>query len=560
MELGLETPFLPRCAFLSSSRLDATASILSLSSRGSLHDLPSAPRLSLPSCKQANRGTGGSHSGFARTPAGAHVRMARRRRLRELLLLVMACLVVSGAPADVQESETCAGEAMGSVDVMQVLNEEDLHYILKTEPSWRLKNLGKVSDSADNLERTFLSPAWRRAATMVRAWLEDAGMRTWMDGIGNIHGRIEGEDPDAPAIVLGSHLDTVLDAGMYDGALGVVLPISAVKALQLATEYTGKKLKKSVEIIGFSDEEGVRFQSTFLGSRAVAGHFPPELLHAVDNNQVTLAEALNDAGLLGKWEAIQSIAMDPDKVAAYVEVHMEQGPQLERLNTPVGIVNAIAGQNRIQVRMHGEQGHAGTVPMPGRRDTVAAAGEAINEIEKRCGGGNRDDATSTIQDLEDQLVCTVGEVLVWPGASNVISGNTNFSIDIRARRDETRLKAVEDIVDAINRLCERRKMDCEVVRKHEAAAVACQDRISSLLAAASKDMIASYPGKGWSIPPTLTSGAGHDALAMSELTDIAMLFVRCRGGVSHSPLEHVSEEDIEAATRTLLIFLQQELT
>eukprot|EP00894_Picocystis_sp_ML_P004288 jgi/Pico_ML_1/54805/g668.t1 len=142
--------------------------------------------------------------------------MARRRRLRELLLLVMACLVVSGAPADVQESETCAGEAMGSVDVMQVLNEEDLHYILKTEPSWRLKNLGKVSDSADNLERTFLSPAWRRAATMVRAWLEDAGMRTWMDGIGNIHGRIEGEDPDAPAIVLGSHLDTVLDAGMYD--------------------------------------------------------------------------------------------------------------------------------------------------------------------------------------------------------------------------------------------------------------------------------------------------------------------------------------------------------
>ena len=487
--------------------------------------------------------------------------MARRKRLRELLLLLASTwLVALSASEDVGGSETCADESKGNVDVMQVLNDDDLHYILKTEPSWRLKNLGKVSDSADNLERTFLSPAWRRAATMVRAWLEDAGMRTWMDGIGNIHGRIEGEDPDAPAVVLGSHLDTVLDAGMYDGALGVVLPISAVKALQLATEYTGKKLKKSVEIIGFSDEEGVRFQSTFLGSRAVAGHFPPELLNAKDKDEVTLAEALNDAGLVGKWEAIQSIAMDPKKVEAYVEVHMEQGPQLERLNTPVGIVNAIAGQNRIQVRMHGEQGHAGTVPMLGRKDAVAAAGEAINEIEKRCGGGNRDDATNTIQDQEDQLVCTVGEVLVWPGASNVISGNTNFSIDVRARRDETRLKAVEDIVDAIDRLCDRREIDCEVVRKHEAAAVACQERIASLLAAASEEMIASFPGREWSTPPTLTSGAGHDALAMSELTDIAMLFVRCRGGISHSPLEHVSEEDIEAATRTLLIFLQQELT
>eukprot|EP00897_Mesotaenium_endlicherianum_P008889 jgi/Mesen1/8028/ME000426S07171 len=358
--------------------------------------------------------------------------------------------------------------------------------------------------------------------------------------------------------------DTVLDAGNYDGVMGVICAIAAVKALLLTVGAAA--LSCPVEVVAFSDEEGVRYQSTFLGSTAITGRFPADILHSPDRNGVTMAQALNAVGLEGSKAGIVALQYSPRQVAAYVEVHIEQGPVLEAEDTPLGVVLAIAGQSRLTVTVEGEQGHAGTVPMRLRRDPMAAAAEAIVGIESIC---NRLGAPRGPSDPEADvsgLVCTVGDVRVWPGASNVIPGQVSYTVDVRARKDPMRNDAVDAIQAHVHELCTKRHVTCTLERKHDAAAVECASDIVSSLKNVAAEAVAGLglAGSGASTRdvrvPMIISGAGHDAMAMGQLTKVGMLFVRCKGGVSHSPHESVLPDDIYAASAALLLYLQQQAT
>lgn len=439
--------------------------------------------------------------------------------------------------------------------------------VLKLEPLWRLRQLAAISDSPHHLQRTFLSKASLEAGKLIQAWMEDAGMTTWVDNIGNFHGRVAGNNPSAPALLLGSHYDTVIDAGMYDGAFGIIAAIAAVKALHVGGHL--ETFPRPIEIIAFSDEEGVRFQSTYLGSAAIAGKFSEHLLSVVDKSGTTLEAALKTTAFPGTAESISNIKYDANSVWGYVEVHIEQGPVLEKQGISVGIVGAIAGQTRLSVNLKGLQGHAGTVPMAMRRDPMAAAAKAIVSIEHICKhpeeflSGNMEHSRRNHFVLEGALVCTVGEIATWPGASNVIPGEVSFTVDIRAEEDSVRKSAVATITKSIQDLSLARQVLPSIEIKHEAGAVHCDSDVQERLRHATKQALQKLPSSGFhadgQLIPTLVSGAGHDALMMAHMTKVGMLFVRCTGGISHSPDEHVLEDDVWAAILALKEFLMNEI-
>lgn len=389
----------------------------------------------------------------------------------------------------------------------------------------RLDALGAISDEPGRLTRLYLSPAHRRAAELVRRWMVAAGMTVRTDALANLIGRYEGASPAAPALLIGSHIDTVRDAGKYDGALGVVAGIAAVDALNRRDE----RLPFAVEVIAFGDEEGVRFPTTLSGSRAVAGTFDPAALEATDEEGVRLAAALAEFG--GDPAAVESAARQPDTVVGYLEVHIEQGPVLEREGLPVGVVTAIAAQRRAQVEVAGEAGHAGTVPMRLRRDALAAAAEMILAVEERA----RNSA---------DLVATVGRIAAAPGAVNVIAGAARFSLDVRAPTDSACAEAAAEIESALAEIAPRRGVGLSIVHGHAAAATPCDPALAAALAGAVADL--GLPVR------QLASGAGHDAMAMAALCPVGMLFVRCRGGVSHHPAEAIAAADAETAVRVLV--------
>ena len=309
--------------------------------------------------------------------------------------------------------------------------------------------------------------------------------------------------------MLGSHLDTVRDAGKYDGMLGVVAAIECVHALNTK----GKRLPFAIEVLGFADEEGVRFGCTLLGSRAVAGTFDPTLLEKVDHEGVSMQQALTDFGL--DPAQIARAAHQHDDVLAYAELHIEQGPVLEAEGLSVGVVTAINGANRFLIEIDGMAGHAGTVPMNLRQDALAAAAECVLAIERRCAS-------------LPELVGTVGKLETLPGATNVIPGKVFFTIDIRSPRDaEVALK-----------------MD----PTHEGRTAACapwlREQIGQAIAAERLPV------------RELSSGAGHDGMALVDLTDIGMLFVRCKGGISHNPAEAITLEDADTGARVFLRFIE----
>jgi len=392
----------------------------------------------------------------------------------------------------------------------------------------RIDELAAVSESPTGLLRRFLTPEHARANALVGGWMEEAGMHVRVDAVGNVTGRYEGRSPGAPALLVGSHLDTVADAGKYDGMLGVVTAIECVHALAAA----GTRADFALEVIGFADEEGVRFQSTYLGSRAVAGTFDPALLERVDADGVTMAEAMRAFGL--DPARVVDARRAPREVLGYVELHIEQGPVLERAGVALGVVSAIAGATRLAVTFTGEAGHAGTVPMDLRRDALAAAAEAVLLVERRAAG-------------RAGLVGTVGRIHAAPGAVNVIPGEAALSVDIRCGEDAGRTAAVADVESGLREIAARRGVAVRVERTHEAASCPCSDVLSAPLARAAETVC----GRAVHLP----SGAGHDAAAMSALTPVGMLFVRCAGGVSHNPAESITAEDAESAARALLAFL-----
>ncbi|XP_058072189.1 allantoate deiminase 2 isoform X2 [Magnolia sinica] len=418
----------------------------------------------------------------------------------------------------------------------------------------------QISDADGYLERTFLSPASIGASNLILSWMQDAGLTTWVDHMGNVHGRYESVNASAEAILIGSHLDTVIDAGIYDGSLGIVCAVSALKALKISGRL--EKLQRPVEVIAFSDEEGVKFQSTFLGSAAIAGILPLSALQISDKSGVTLQDILKTHSFEATEESFLQLKYDRQKVRGYIEVHIEQGPVLEALGQPLGVVEGIAGQTRLRVTVKGSQGHAGTVPMSMRQDPMVAAAELIVLLEDLCKhpekyltyDGHCDGLSRG--SLSGSLVCTVGEISSWPSASNVIPGQVTFTVDLRAMDDSTREAIVFELSNRLYQTCDRRSVYCIVEHKHKAEAVRCDTDLSLQLKAAAHSALRRMSAEiQWDVP-MLMSGAGHDAMAMSHLTKVGMLFVRCRGGVSHSPAEHVLDDDVWAAGLALLAFLE----
>jgi allantoate deiminase len=393
----------------------------------------------------------------------------------------------------------------------------------------RCDALARHSELPGGLTRVFLSPEARAATDKILDWMREAGMQAKLDAIGNAAGRYEGERPGLPCLMLGSHLDTVRDAGEYDGMLGVITAIECVHALN----STKERLPFAIEVIGFGDEEGVRFGTTLLGSRAVAGIFDSKALHAVDSTGKSMAQAMQEFGLDAK--RVSEVARKKGEVLAYAELHIEQGPVLEAEGLPVGVVTAINGFSRLRVTLHGAAGHAGTVPMRLRRDALAGAAECVLAVERIARG-------------HPELVGTVGRIEAKPGAINVIPGEVAFTVDVRAPQDSLRNDRVAAIRSEIESTCKKRNLKSEIETLQEFGVTACAPWLM-------QQMDRAVASQGFRVR-RLPSGAGHDGMAIGAITDICMLFVRCKGGISHSPLESISEEDAAAGARVFLQFMQ----
>jgi allantoate deiminase len=387
-------------------------------------------------------------------------------------------------------------------------------------------DLGAVSEEPDLLVRPYGSQAMQRANDLVGDLMGEAGMEVRRDAVGNLIGRYEGEGERT--LLLGSHLDTVRDAGRYDGPLGVLVALACVHRLHAR----GERLSYAVEVVGFADEEGLRYGTTYLGSSVFSGRFEPRLLEHADADGIELADAIGAFG--GDPDALPDARRDPADLIGYCEVHIEQGPVLERRGLPVGVVTAIAGQSRIAVGLEGEAGHAGTVPMADRRDALCAAAELVLAVEAQ---GR----------AEELMVATVGRLTPRPGAGNVIPGAAELSIDLRHQDDAVRGRAVRALEDRARAIGAARGVGVEWETRQEAAAVATDPELTGLLADAVRDL-------GLEVEE-LPSGAGHDAAEVAALTPVAMLFVRCAGGVSHHPDESVCEDDVNVAVEVLERFL-----
>jgi allantoate deiminase len=393
----------------------------------------------------------------------------------------------------------------------------------------RIDALAQISEEPGRLTRTFGSPAMRRANELVASWMREAGMATREDAVGNLIGRYPGARSDAKTLLLGSHLDTVRDAGKFDGPLGVLAAIAAVHQLH----HQRASLPFATEVIGFADEEGVRFQSTYLGSRTLAGTLSDTDLARTDSVGITLAEAIRR--FVENPTTLASSRRDPAALLGYVEVHIEQGPVLERLSQAVGVVTVIAGQTRAKAIFTGRAAHAGTTPMELRQDALCGAAAFITAVERAARA-------------ESGLVATVGQVDVQPGASNVIPGQAQLTVDIRHAQDNQREAGVENLAAQAGRIADERRLSVRWEVVQSVPAVQCDPELSGLLA----DAVQRHQSQA----PRLASGAGHDAVALASITPVAMLFVRCKDGVSHHPAESVQADDVRVAVAVLNDFLQ----
>jgi len=381
----------------------------------------------------------------------------------------------------------------------------------------RCRALAALSETPGGLLRTFLSPPMREVHRHVGRWMEAAGMRVRTDAAGNLCGVYPAASETTRRLLLGSHVDTVPNAGAFDGVLGVVL------AVALVDQLGGRRLPFSIEVAAFSDEEGVRFGVPFLGSRALAGTLDAALL------------ALRDRAGISVEEAIRAFGLDPARlpearlasgVFAYLEFHIEQGPVLDSVGLPLGVVTAIAGQSRLEVTFYGEANHAGTTPMRLRRDALAGAARWLAFVERH--------ARAT-----PGLVATVGALEVFPGAANIVPGTVHATLDVRHQKDAVRRCAVAALLDAAERIAARRGLVVQQRMELDAPATPCDSALVSALARAVE--AAGFPVH------KMPSGAGHDAMILAPLVPVAMLFLRSPGGISHHPDETVHAADVDAA-------------
>ncbi|MCP3870046.1 MAG: allantoate amidohydrolase [Gammaproteobacteria bacterium] len=395
----------------------------------------------------------------------------------------------------------------------------------------RINFLAGHSETPSGLTRRYLTPEHAAANQTVAQWMKEAGMAVETDSVGNVIGRYEGLRPELGSILVGSHLDSVPDGGRFDGTLGVITAIECVRQLY----QTGRKLRHSVEIIGFGDEEGARFHTAFLGSRGFIGDLDPEVLKICDDKGTSLAQAMGQFQL--DPTQINQNPKVPGDIACYLELHIEQGPVLQHHDLPVGIVSAIYGQTRAKIQLTGQTEHAGTVPMAVRRDALAGAAQTVLEIEAIC---------NSYSDVG--VLGTVGQIIPHPGASNVIAGSCSLTLDLRAPDDDNRQRVLETIEKRLEKLASQRGLQSSLTVVYNNEAVQCTPRLTKLISEAVSTLGVQ--------PLSLGSGAGHDAVIMSSITDVGMIFVRCRDGISHSPDEFVSVEDLEAGFRLLQTTLE----
>lgn len=386
--------------------------------------------------------------------------------------------------------------------------------------------LAQFSQTPDGLMCTYFSPAHKAAAKQLRDWMQSAGLRAEIDAVGNVVGHYASACASAKTLIVGSHYDTVANAGLFDGRLGILTALVVAEHLQ----QTGRGLPFHLDVIAFSEEEGVRFSAPYLGSSAIAGCFDESALTQCDADGTCLAALLCHDGI--GLPAIRALARAPQTLRGYLEIHIEQGPVLLQRGLPIGVVTSIAGAARLRVRIEGVAGHAGTVPMSLRRDAAVAAAEIVLEVERRCSA-------------EPNLVGTVGQLFVPHGLINVIPGSCELSLDVRSSDDAARDAVVADIRAEIGRIAKRRGVNAAITELSRHRAVPCAASMQSALAGA--------VARVGLDPYYLPSGAGHDAQMFAGISDIGMLFVRCgNGGISHSPLETVTAEDADLAARILL--------
>jgi allantoate deiminase len=387
--------------------------------------------------------------------------------------------------------------------------------------------IATMTEEPGRITRRFLTPPVRAVHEYLRVRMQELGMQVHVDAAGNLRGLWQSQNASGKRLVMGSHIDTVPDAGAYDGVLGVVV---ALEWVRIAKEL---KFPINIEVIAFSEEEGVRFGVPFIGSRAVAGRFDEDILEAKDSDGVTLEAAIRafglDPGLIGKAE------LDKDAVG-FVEVHIEQGPVLESESLSVALVTAIVGQTRLTFEFIGHANHAGTTPMRLRHDALAAAAEWIAKVE-------------TLALATDGLVATVGKVVVEPNAGNVVPGAVKVSLDVRHATDSTRKEAIEKLIESADAIAARRSLTVKRTRQMDQPAVPMDERLTSFLADAIEAI--GLPVK------MMSSGAGHDAMVMAARVPTAMLFLRSPGGISHHPAEAVLEGDVEASLGVGRKFLER---
>jgi allantoate deiminase len=392
----------------------------------------------------------------------------------------------------------------------------------------RLDQLGRISDSPDHLVRTFLSPANRHAAELILGWMKSLGMETSHAADGTVRGILAGSRPEAAPLLLGSHLDTVIDAGKYDGALGIIAALAAIETLQ----QENTTLPFPLHLLAFSDEEGTRFQTTYLGSHSITGPLDPTTLAARDADGTTIAQALANQG----WHhGASPIHYPAGQCRGYVELHIEQGRVLEQAGEPACVVSAIAGQSRLTITLTGRADHAGTTPMQLRRDALTGAAESILAAE-------------SLAKSNPPLVITVGKIQVHPGASNSVPQSATFTIDLRHPDDAAREQALAQLHHIFSQIAATRALALDWNMIQDNPATPCDPDLTNLLLASLTAITGSTR--------TLASGAGHDGVAVSKICPIAMLFIRCRDGLSHHPDESASPADIGVAIEILTHFLK----
>ena len=388
------------------------------------------------------------------------------------------------------------------------------------------RRLAEFTEEPGHITRTFLSSPMRDVHHELRGRMEKLGMTTAVDAVGNLRGYYAARQPAAPRLIIASHLDSVPRAGAFDGILGVVMGMALVEAL------AGRRMNYGVEVIGFSEEEGVRFGVPFIGSRALAGSVDNDLLEKRDAQGLRVIDAIRNYGLDPARLTEARIGRD---TLGYVEFHIEQGPVLESLGLPLGIVEGIAGQSRMSVCFTGKAGHAGTTPMNLRCDALAGAAEWIALVE-------------SLAEKTPRLVATVGSLEVEPGAANVIAGQARASLDVRHTSDQTRHSAVKNLLDVAQKIAGRRGLTVAWEQRMDQPAVPMNQQMTEMLEMAVK--AAGFPVH------RMMSGAGHDAMVLAPLVPAVMLFLRSPGGISHHPDENVLAGDVAAALAAGMNFLE----